>query len=131
MLLQAMLSRDNLNARLKVIYSKSLKVNQLQAINKLFNEKKDVIFIAKTGYRKCVIFYSVLALKSDTMTLMIMLLLALKKDQKLAIKKMQINSNLYILNDKTMIKRLLDKIQSGIFIHVLILPKIAISNKDF
>lgn len=52
MLLQQMLNRDNLDARLKIIYSKSPKADQLLAIDTLFNEKKDVIFIAKTGYGK-------------------------------------------------------------------------------
>ena len=52
-----------------------------------------MILIAKTGYGKSMVFHSVSALKEDTMTLMIMLLLALEEDQKLAIKKMQANSN--------------------------------------
>ena len=94
MSLQATLSKDNLEARLKVIHSQSLKTDQLLAIDTLFNEKKDVIFIAKTGYGKSMMFYSVLVLKSDIMTLMIMPLLALEEDQKLAIMNMQKNSNL-------------------------------------
>ena len=77
-----MLSRDVLEARSKVIHSKSPKASQLLAIGTLFNEMKDMILIAKTGYEKCIVFYSLLALKPDTMTLMIMLLLGLEKDQK-------------------------------------------------
>lgn len=62
---------------------------------------------------------------------MIMPLLALEENQKLAIKKMQVNSNPCILNDKTMTKDLLNKIQSGIFIHVFISSEIVILNKNF
>ena len=69
-----------------------------------------MILIAKTGYGKSIVFYSVSALKPDTMTLMIMPLLALEKNQKLVIKKMQVNSNLRILNSETMTKELLDEI---------------------
>ena len=128
---QATLSRDDLDARLKVIHSKSPKAGQLLAIDTLFNEKKDVILIAKTGYGKSMVFHSVSALKSDTMTLMVMPLLALEEDQKLAIKNMQGNSNPCILNGETMTKELLSEIQSGVFTDVLTSPEIAISNKDF
>ena len=48
--LKAKLSRDNLNARLRIIHEKSPKAGQLLAIDILFNENKDVIHIAKTGY---------------------------------------------------------------------------------
>ena len=87
---QAMLSRDVLKARSKVIHSKSPKAGQLLAIDILFNEKKNMILITKTGYRKSIVYHSVSALKPDTMTLMIMLLLALEDDQKLAINEMQV-----------------------------------------
>ena len=99
-----------MNARLKVIHLKSPQANQLLAIDMLFNEKKDVIFITKTGHRKSMVFHSILALKPDTTTLMIMRLLALKKDQKLAIKKIQVNNNPCILKDETMTKELVNKI---------------------
>ena len=52
-----------------------------------------MILIAKTGYEKSIVFHSGSALKPDTMTLMIMPLLALEEDRKLTIKKMQVNSN--------------------------------------
>ena len=90
MLSQATLSRDVLEARSKIEHSKSSKAGQLLAIDALINKKKDKIFIAKTGYRKSIVYHSVLALKPDTMTLMIMLLLALEEDQKLAINEMQV-----------------------------------------
>ena len=99
-----------MNVRLKVIYSKFPKTSQLLAIDTLFNEKKDINLIAKTGYGKIMVFYSILALKPDTMTLMIMLLLTLKKDQKLTIKKMQVNSNSCILKNETMTKELVNEI---------------------
>ena len=79
-----------MEARSKVIHSKSLKAGQLLAIGTLINEKKDTILIAKTGYKKCIVFHFVSVLKPDTMTLMIMLLLGLEKNQKLVINKMQI-----------------------------------------
>ena len=78
--MQALLSKDNLEARLKVIHSKSLKAGQLLAIDTLFNEKKDIIFIAKISYGKSMVFYSVSVLEEDTMTLMIMPSLALKEN---------------------------------------------------
>ena len=84
-----------------------------------------MILIAKTGYGKSMVFHSVSALKPDTMTLMIMPLLALEEDQKLAIKKMQINSNPCILNGETMTKELLNEIQSGVFTDLLTSPEIA------
>ena len=85
---KAKLSRDNLNARLRIKHEKSPKGGQLLAIDTLLNEMKDVILIAKTGYGKSMVFHSVSALR-DTMTLMIIPLLALEQDQKSAIKKMQ------------------------------------------
>lgn len=78
------LSRDVLDARLRIIHAKSPKAGQLLAIETLFNEEKDVILIARTGYKKSMIFHSVSALKEDIMTLMIMPLLALEENQKSA-----------------------------------------------
>lgn len=129
--LQATLNKGNLYAKLRSIHQKSPKASQLLAINTLFNEKKDVILIFKTGYGKSIVFHSISALKTDTMTLMIMPLLALEEDQKLAIKKMQVNSNSCILNGETMTKELLNEIQSGVFSRVFTSPEIAKSNKDF
>ena len=60
------LSGDDLNARFKVIHEKTPKAGQLLAIDPLFNEKKDVIFIAQTGYRKSMVFDFVSALKGNT-----------------------------------------------------------------
>ena len=57
---QVMLNNDILEVRLKVIQLKSLKAGQLLAIDILFNEKKDMILIAKTIYEKSILFYSVL-----------------------------------------------------------------------
>ena len=128
---EAKLSRDVLNARLRIIHEKSPKAGQLLAIDTLFNEEKDVILIAKTGYGKSMVFHFVSALEEDTMTLMIMPLLALKEDQKSAVKKMQANSSLCIFNSETMTKNLPNEIQSGIYPHVLTSPEIAISNKEF
>lgn len=90
-----------------------------------------MILIAKTGYGKSMVFHSVSALEEDTMTLMIMPLLALEEDQKASIKKMRANSNPCILNGETMTKELLNEIQSGVYTHVLTSPEIAISNKEF
>ena len=99
-----------MEARLRVIYEKISKAGQLLAIETLFTEKSDVILIAKTGYRKSIVFHSVLMLKKDTMTLMIISLLALEEDQTAVIKRMQADSNPCILNEETMTKDLLDKI---------------------
>ena len=129
--LKETLSTADLEARLRVIHGKTPKAGQLLAIETLFNEEKDVILIAKTGYGKSMVFHSVSALEEDTMTLMIMPLLALEEGQKQAIKKMQANSNPCILNGETMTKTLLNEIQSGIYTHVLTSPEIAISNKEF
>lgn len=120
-----------MDARLRIIHGKSPKKSQLLAIETLFTEEKDVILIAKMGYGKSIVFHSVSALQEDTMTLMIMLLLALEKDQKAAIQKMIADSNLCILNSKIMTKTLLNKIQSGNYTHDLTSSKIAISNKEF
>ena len=105
------LSKVDLEVKLRAIHGKTPKAGQVLAIETLFTEEKDVILIAKTGYGKSMMFHSVLILKEDIITLMIMPLLALKNIQKQAIKKMQANSNLYILNSKTMMKNLLNKIQ--------------------
>ena len=88
-----------------------------------------MILIARTGYKKSMIFHSVSALKEDIMTLMIMPLLALEEDQKSAIKKMQANSNPCILNGELMTKELLNEIQSGVYTHVLTSPEIAMFNE--
>ena len=102
------LSRVDLEARLRVIHEKTPKAGQLLAIDTLFNEETDVILIAKTGYGKSMVFHSVSALEEDTMTLMIMPLLALE-DQKASIKRMQANINPCILNGETMTKDLLER----------------------
>ena len=88
--MQAILNKNDLDTRLKIINSKSLKANQFLTIDTLFNKKKNIIFIAKTGYEKSMMFYSVLKLELNTMILIIMLLLMLKKNQNLVINKMQI-----------------------------------------
>lgn len=95
---------------MKIIHGKSPKDDQLLAIKTLFAKEKDVILIAKTGYGTNMVFYSVLALQKDTMTLIIMPLLMLKENQKAAIQKINADSNPYILNGKIMTKTLLNKI---------------------
>ena len=110
MLSKEKLSRDVLDARLRIIHAKSPKAGQQLAIETLFNKEKDVILIAKMSYEKSMVFHSVLALRKDTMTLMIMPLLALEQNQKSVIKKMQASSNSCILNGKLMVKELLNEI---------------------
>ena len=105
------LSRVDLEARLRAIHGKTPKAGQILAIETLFTEERDVILIAKTGYGKSMVFHSVSTLDEDTMTLMIMPLLALERDQKQAIKKMQASSNPCILNGETTTKDLLNEIQ--------------------
>ena len=64
--------KEILNARLQIIHQKTPKSGQLTAIDTLFNEEKDVILIAKIRYERSMVFYSILALKEDTITLIIM-----------------------------------------------------------
>lgn len=65
------MTREILDARLRIIHQKTPKFGQLKAIDTLFNEEKDVILIAKTGYGKNVVFHSILALEEGIITMMI------------------------------------------------------------
>ena len=56
------MTKDALDEKLTVIHQKNPKPGQLMAIDTLFNEEKDVILQAKTGYGKSMVFHSVSAL---------------------------------------------------------------------
>ena len=96
------MTREILDAKLQTIHQKTPKSGQMTAIDALFNEEKDVILIAKTGYGKSMVFHSISALQEGTITLMIMPLLALEEDQKLSIKKMHTSSSPCIVDEETM-----------------------------
>ena len=77
---------DELTKRLEEIHGYAAKAGQLEAIQ-CFSEGHDVLLLAKTGYGKSMILYSQSALKTNTITLLIMPLNALEVDQANAIKK--------------------------------------------
>ena len=49
---RAKLTEEDLDTSLRIIHQKSPKAGQFAAIDTLFNEEKDVVFIARSRYRK-------------------------------------------------------------------------------
>lgn len=120
---------DELTKRLEEIHRYAAKAGQLEAI-RCFSEGHDVLFLAKTGYGKSMILYSQSALKTDTITLLIMPLNASEVDQANAIKKINAEVSPYILNAETMDDdaKLLSRIRLGMHTNVLTSSKLALSN---
>lgn len=107
---RAKLTEEDLDTSLRIIHQNSPKAGQFAAVDTLFNEEKDIIFIARMRYGKSMGFRSVSALQENAITLMIRPLLALEEDQKSALRKMQTSSNPCIVNKETMTKDLLSEI---------------------
>lgn len=118
-----------LEVRLKDIHGYAAKPGQLKAIRCLL-EGQDVLLSAKTGYGKSMILYSLSALNSDTITLLIMPLNALEVDQMNAIQTLNAEVNPCILNAETMSDddELLNRVKLDIHTHVLTSPELALSN---
>jgi hypothetical protein len=64
------IANNALIAQLKIIHNYTFKSNQIKAIQCFFDER-DVIFFARTKYKKNMILYSLFVLKIDIIILLI------------------------------------------------------------
>jgi hypothetical protein len=74
------IANNLLIAQFEDIHEYSFKSDQIKA-NQCFFDERDVIFFAKTKYKKNMILYSLFVLKIDIIILLIFFLNALKMNQ--------------------------------------------------
>jgi hypothetical protein len=121
---------------LREIFEYDSKEKQLNVVHTLRVKKQDVMLIAKTKYEKSMIFHFISLFKFNSITLMIMSLNALEKDQVSIIERLENVNNLIcdrscVYNSKTSSSRLLKEIKMRFYIHVLINSKMIIQNAIF
>ncbi len=121
---------------LRRIFEYDSKEEQLNVVHILRVKKQNVMLITKIKYEKNMIFHFISLFKSHSITLMIMSLNALEKNQISIIEKVENMNNLIcdrfcVYNSKTSSSRLLKEIKKKCYILVLINSKMIIQNAIF
>jgi superfamily II DNA helicase RecQ len=110
-----------------ILYPYPPRKGQRDALRHLIYRRKDLILIAKTSFGKSMILQAVSILMQKSITLVILPLDQIGKDQMEYITR--IGGNPCHLNTETLDSRLLSRIRKAEFTHILLSPELAIGDK--
>ena len=116
-----------LKRALSRLYSYEAYKLQLEAIRLLYYDRRDTILVAATGFRKSMIPQVTGMLNKGAITIMIIPLTRIGKDQLSVIQKL--GGNAFLLSAETATSKNMQRIRAGEFTHVLMGPKQAVSEK--
>lgn len=118
---------DDIDKAIRLLYPYSPRPGQREALHHLIFKGEDLILIAKTAFGKSMILQAASILRQKSLTVIIVPLDQIGADQAAVIKR--IGGEPLFLNAKTINGKELEKLQKGVYTHVLISPELAISDR--
>lgn len=114
---QDQLERQTIETRVKDLFGFRLKALQIDVIHTLFYRKTDLIFIAKTGFGKSIIFQALPFLSDDPTTCIIVMPLKALQSQQCRKLSTIANARPFVLNGDTNTPWNLQAIREGAYTH--------------
>ena len=114
---------------IQLLYPYPPREGQRNALRQLIYKRKDLILIAKTSFGKSMILQAVSILTRKSTTVVVLPLDQIGREQAEYITR--IGGRPCFLNADTISSKVLANIQNGKYTHILISPKLAISNKFY